>query len=158
MKSASKIGDELALGDLEAGVERAGLVARAVGAVEVHGVDAAVAEALDVGAHEGRGLVGRVVEDLDLERVGRVVHLRDGIEEARGHRRLVEERELDRHDRQLGLVDRRRAPGAPRCDLAAVARSTGAPGAGGGGRTRSGRGERAKYRTHRSVLSIENSG
>jgi hypothetical protein len=94
-------GDELALRRLQAVLERAGFVARAIGAVDVHRVDAALTQALHVVARDGLRLVDRVVEHLDLQALGRVVHLRDRIEQARRHRRLVEERQLDRDVRQL---------------------------------------------------------
>ena len=47
-------------------------------------------------------LVGRVVEHLDLEAVARVADARDGLEQPLDDVHLVEERELDRHARQIG--------------------------------------------------------
>ena len=62
-------GDELALGHLQAGVERAGLVAVPVGAMDVDdGVAQRGIARHDAGGHLA-GFVGRVVEDLDLELV-----------------------------------------------------------------------------------------
>ena len=63
------------------------------------------AQPVDARARDGGGLVGRVVEHLDLQAIARVVHLGHRIEEARGHRRLVEERELDGDDREVTLVE-----------------------------------------------------
>src|SRR6185503_9823817 len=64
---------ELALGGLEAVVERARLVAAAVAAVDVLDVDALGAPFLDLLPRDLDGLVGRVVQDLDLELLARVV-------------------------------------------------------------------------------------
>ena len=67
-------GDELALGVLEAGIERACFIAVAVLAVEIddglrgHAVEAGGVAFDDLPGNLG-GLVGRVVEDLDLEAV-----------------------------------------------------------------------------------------
>ncbi len=103
--------DQRALGDVEAVVERARLVAGAVDAVNVDRVDAARAQPVHVGTHEGARLVGGVIEHLDLQQVARVVHRGDRIEEPRRHRRLVEERELDGHHRKSVVADRRRVHG-----------------------------------------------
>ena len=93
-------GDELALGDAEAFFEGAGLVAVAVGAVEV--VDGLGGEALgtcgetrDHGRGDGDGLVGGVVEELDLEAVAGVVEAAAGVEEAVDDELLVVDGELD---------------------------------------------------------------
>jgi hypothetical protein len=86
-KSASKIGDQLALGDLEAVVEGAGLVARAVDAVDVHRVDAATPELLDLRARE---VASRRCESSSTwisRPLARVVHLRDGLSSRRSARR-----------------------------------------------------------------------
>ena len=113
--------DEGALGDLEAGVERARLVAHAIDSVQIHGVDAAGSQPLDVRADERLRLVGRVVEHLDLELVPRVVDGGDGLEQAGRDGRLVEERQLHGHARQLvvahGLARQKRG----RCDVTTVA-------------------------------------
>ena len=103
--------DELALGDLEAIVERAGLIAGAVGAVDVDHVEIAGRrirrELADARAHEALGLVRRVVEDLDFEAVARVIEARDVIEDADGDRGFVEQRELHGDVRELVRVRRR---------------------------------------------------
>jgi hypothetical protein len=112
-------GQHLALGHLEPGVERARLVAHAIDAVDVDGVDALRLQLLHLGARDGLRLVGRVVEDLDLELVERVVRLGDGLDESRGDGRLVEERQLDGRRRELVVGQRDRvASGLP--DLRAV--------------------------------------
>ena len=87
-------GDELALGDLQAVVERARLVARAVDAVDVDDVEPALAQRLDLLAHERARLVGRIVEHLDLEAAARPLDRGGVLEEAVGDRGLVVEREL----------------------------------------------------------------
>ena len=55
-------------------------------------------------------LVGRVVQDLNLEQVLRVVHLADGIDQPVRDVHLVEDRQLDRDARQD--VERRQSAGA----------------------------------------------
>ena len=88
-------GDELALRGLRPVLERAGLVAGAVGAVEVDdgcggrpSVPARVT--LDDGRGDVSGLVGGVVEDLDLEAVARVVDAAAGVDEAVDDELLVD--------------------------------------------------------------------
>ena len=135
MKSASKIATSSPLRDFEPGVERAGLVAGAVGAVEVDDVVALVAEALDVRAHERLRLVGRVVEHLNLEAIARVVHARDRIEQARRDGGLVEERELDRDDAAARRPRRARRTRLLLLERAPVAPGRGRPGASGGARS-----------------------
>ena len=99
--------DELALRDLEARVERAGLVADAVDAVEVDDVDALVARSRSTCARDERACVSSVESSSTwISSVARVVHAADRIEQPRRDRRLVEERQLDRDERQLaGRVD-----------------------------------------------------
>ena len=88
-------GDELAFGDVEALVERAGFVAVAVGAVDV--LDG-LAERL-VAGNDVRGdfgaLVGGVVEDLDFELFARVLHGADSLDEAVDDELLIEHGQLD---------------------------------------------------------------
>ncbi len=88
-------GDELAFGDLEAGIERAGFEAVTVGAVNV---DDGVAEggvAVDDGRGDVCGFVGGVVEDLDFELFARILHGADGFDEAVDDELLVEDGQLD---------------------------------------------------------------
>ena len=61
-------GDQLAPGALEAGCQRSGLEAAAVGPVEVVDVDPETALLFHHLGDDAGGLVGRVVEDLDLQR------------------------------------------------------------------------------------------
>ena len=94
--------DQLALGHLQPRVERAGLVAGALRAVQVRDVQPARAQPPDRRRQQGAGLVRGVVEDLELEAGGRVFDLRHLLEQAHGDVRLVVERELDRDGGQVG--------------------------------------------------------
>ena len=99
-------GDELALGDLEAFFECAGLVAVAVGAVEVDDglrreAFGAGGIALDDGFGDDGGLVGGVVEDLDLEAVARILDAAAGVDEAVDDELLVIDGELDGDEGEL---------------------------------------------------------
>ena len=86
---------------LHGGLERAGLVAGAVGAVDVLDVEAVGGMTAHGGRGDGAGLVGRVVEHLDLELLARVVDGADRVHEPVDHVHLVEDRQLDGDDRQL---------------------------------------------------------
>ena len=102
--------DELALGRAQAVLERAGLEAGAVGAVDVLDVEVGVARAElgDLALADLLRLVGGVVEHLDLEAVARVADGGDGVEQPLDHVHLVEERQLHGHRRQLGELARTR--------------------------------------------------
>ena len=58
-------------------------------------------------------LVGRVVQDLDLEQVPRIVHLADGVDQPVRDVHLVEDRQLDGDARQVVGVGRRQRLGGP---------------------------------------------
>ena len=73
-------GDELTLSDLEPGLQRSGLVAGPHVAAEVRDGEASRPQPLRCLRHQGRGVVGRVVEHLDLELVGRVVETAGGLQ------------------------------------------------------------------------------
>ena len=120
-------GDELALGGLEAFFEGAGLVAVAVGAVEV--VDGLRGEAVgaggvagDDGAGDFDGLVGGVVEELDLEAVAGVVEAAAGVDEAVDDELLVVDGELDGDEGELVFGEVRGRLGRTwlRCAVAVV--------------------------------------
>ena len=98
---------------LQTEVERAGLVAVAIRATQVHGVDAALAQLFDRSARDAFGLVRRVVEHLQLEAIARVIEGAGGVEQATHDGRLVVQRELHGDGRQLALRDSHRA----RCTL-----------------------------------------
>ena len=100
--------DVAAAGHLEGGVERAGLVAATVVAVDVLDIETLGAITLRRQPGDVLRLVGRVVEDLDFELLFRVVHPADGLDQPVHHVHFVEERQLHRH-RGPGLgIDRRR--------------------------------------------------
>jgi hypothetical protein len=88
--------DELALGGLKAVVERAGLVAVAVGAVDVFDVDALRAPLLDLLTGDLDRLIGRIVQHLDLELVGGVVDQARRVDQPLRDVHLIEDRELHR--------------------------------------------------------------
>ncbi len=88
---------QLALGQRQAVVQGAGLVAGAIAAVHVMDVEALGSVALDCIARDLHRLVGGVVEHLDLEQLARIADARDGVEQALDHVHLVVERELHGH-------------------------------------------------------------
>ena len=103
-----KDGDKLAAGGAEAGVQGTGFVAVAVFAVEVEdglGGEAFVAGGVAVYdfAGDGGGLVGGVVEELDLEAVAGVVEAAAGVDQAGDDELLVEDGELDGYEREFAL-------------------------------------------------------
>ena len=106
VRIGDKIGIEdeqvLALGSLGAVFQRAGLVAGAVAAVDVLGVEAASPQARDAAAADFHGLVGGIIQQLDLDLVQRVIQRGDRIEQAIDDVHFVEDGELDGDQRQLG--------------------------------------------------------
>jgi hypothetical protein len=110
-------GDELAPRDGQPRGERPGLVPGARVAMEVVDVEpAAVGRSIagDGGGDEGRRLVDRIVEHLDLETTARPVEAGDGREQALDHVHLVEDGELHGHHGQR----RRRIPRVRACPRA----------------------------------------
>ena len=103
------IGDEvrvenekiLALGETGAVFKRASLVAGAVGAVNVLGIETTGFQALNPSPANFDGLIRRVVQKLDLHLVLRVIQRGDGCQQAVHHVHFIENRELDGHQRQL---------------------------------------------------------
>ena len=100
-------GDELALGHLEAGVERAGLEAVTIGAVDVDDGMAQRGVAVDDGGGNLAGFVGRVVEHLDFELFARIFHGADRLNQAVDDELLVEDGQLHGDLRQLVKMARR---------------------------------------------------
>ena len=94
-------GDELAGGVLHAFGERAGLVADAVVAVDVLDRIALGGPFVDGGLGDLGGVVGGVVEHLDLEPVERVVEQAGGVDDPLGDHVLVVHRQLDGDAREL---------------------------------------------------------
>ena len=78
--------------------EGAGLVARAIGPVDVADVEAAASELCDLAGGDLDRVVRAVVEDLYLQLVSGPVQRADGLEQPLDDEALVEERELDRDD------------------------------------------------------------
>jgi hypothetical protein len=81
--------------------ERAGLVARAIGAMAERDVVAALAQLFGLLARDAGRLVRGVVEHLDLELVLRVVDLSDALEQPLRDVHLIEHRQLNGHARQF---------------------------------------------------------
>ncbi len=92
---------EIAACHLQALVERAGLVAGAILAMDVLDVDALHRVPAHGELSDLPGLIGRVVQHLDLEQLARVFDLADRIEQAIDDVHLVVERQLDGDDRKL---------------------------------------------------------
>jgi hypothetical protein len=104
---------ELAARDRAPGVEGAGLPPGAGGAPQVDHIDAPGPPGRDLGGDDRGGVVGRVVEDLDLEAIARPVEASGGGDGPGRDRALVVERERngdDRRGRQLARRGRRPTP------------------------------------------------
>ena len=100
-------GDELAFGHLEAGVERSGLEAVAIGAVNVNDGCPERRVAVDDSAGHLLGLVGRVVEHLNFELFARILHGANGLDQPVDDKLLVEDGQLDGDAGQLVEMPRR---------------------------------------------------
>ena len=94
-------GDHFAGGGLQPFLQRAGFKAVAIGAVMILDGVAEGAVAFDQGAGKGRGVVGGIVQHLNLEQFPRVVHLDGLFDQAFHHVALVIERQLDGDAGQL---------------------------------------------------------
>src|SRR5271157_4274581 len=93
--------DELAGGDLQAGIEGAGLVAFAVGAMMVADVVAQRSVAFDHGLRRLYGFIRRVVEYLDFQLLARVFQPADALHQPVNHVLFVEDWQLNGDPRQL---------------------------------------------------------
>ena len=93
-------GDVLALGHLHPGLERAGLVAGPIGAVQVGDVDAPGGVAPDGLLGYRACFVRGVVEHLDLQELARVIHLAHGVDQPVRDVHLVVDGQLHRDGRQ----------------------------------------------------------
>ena len=98
-----RVEDEKVFPFCEAGAvfKRACLVAGAVGAVDVLGIESLGYQAGDPIAADLHGAVGGVVQKLDLNLVLRIIDLGNGIQQAIHHVHFIENRELDGHQRQI---------------------------------------------------------
>ena len=94
-------GDELTLRRLQSFGQRARLVAFAIRAVMVADGIAQRGVALDQAAGDFDGLVGRIVEHLDVELLSRILQLADRLQQALDYVLLVENRQLHRDARQV---------------------------------------------------------
>jgi hypothetical protein len=65
----------------------------------------------DGAGDDRRGLVGRVVEHLDLEAITRIVERADGFDDATAHVELVVDRDLHRDHREVPIGERSRCGG-----------------------------------------------
>ncbi len=99
--------DEICLRQLESSFEGAGLIAAAVDAMDIRDVEAARRVAADRQLGDIRGLVRRVVEDLNLQQLARVIHLADRVDQSVRDVHLVVNRQLDRDARQVAERGRR---------------------------------------------------
>ena len=88
-------GDQFAGGGLQAFLQRAGFEAVAVGAVMILDGISQGAIALDQRLGEGRGVVGGIVQHLDLQQFLRVLHLDDFFDQPLHHIALVIKGKLD---------------------------------------------------------------
>ena len=92
--------DELAGRLPEARLERARLVAAPVDPVQVADVEPLGGVPAHRQLRDVLRLVGRIVQDLDLEQLARVVHLADGVDQPVRDVHLVEDGQLDGDARQ----------------------------------------------------------
>ncbi len=102
MKSASKMATNSPSRNFQPGIERSRLEAFAVRAVVIADL---VSERRITLHHRSRhlyGFVGRVVEHLDLQLLARIFDLADAIHQAIDNILLVEDGQLNRHQRQFG--------------------------------------------------------
>ena len=89
-------------------VQGTALEAAAVGALQGDDVEALGAQLGHHGARQLGGLVGAVVEHLDVQLVARPVEPGSRLDSAAQYRPLVERRDLHDHVRQLGIAGQRR--------------------------------------------------
>src|SRR5450432_3894013 len=95
--------DELALGGPEAILERPGLEPRAIHPMDVLDIELRMTELQlrELAPADLAGLVGRVVQHLDLEPVAWVADGSHGVEQPFHHVHLIEEGELHGHGWQI---------------------------------------------------------
>ncbi len=91
--------EEVAPGQVGAGRQRPRLEARPVGPPDMTHINAPCAPAGGPRGGQRRGLVGGIVQDLDLQPAARPFQAAGGIHQALHHVRLVVDRELHRHRR-----------------------------------------------------------
>jgi hypothetical protein len=101
-----KDGDVLTGGMTETITQGAGLIAFARVAMQVSGIDAFPPHLLHRAARDIAGLVSRIVQNLDLQTVTRIVEQPDGIQQAPYNIALVEDRQLYRDAGPFGRIRR----------------------------------------------------
>ena len=101
-----KDGHELAGRYLQAGIERTGLEAFAVGAMVIADVVAHRGIALHHRPRDFHGFVGGIVEHLDFQLLARIFHLADALDQPVDDVLLVENRQLNGDPGQFGEVRR----------------------------------------------------
>jgi len=84
---------------LQAGGERSGLESPAGIPVQELHIEAASAQHRGAAPGEPRGAIGRVIENLNLQAIARVVEIRHGFEQPAGDETFVVERQLHAHRR-----------------------------------------------------------
>ena len=102
-----KDGDELAGRHLQAGIQRTGLKAFAVGAMVIADVVAHRGVALHYRPRDLHGFVGGIVEHLDFQLFARIFHLADALHQSVDDVLLVEDRQLNGDPGQFVEVRRR---------------------------------------------------
>ena len=93
--------------DFQSGIERARLEAFAVGAMVIADVVSERGVAFDHAARHLDGLIGGIVEYLDLQLLARIIDLADALHQPVDDVLLIEDGELNGDARQLGEVRRR---------------------------------------------------
>ena len=85
----------------EPGRQSASFEAGAIDAMDELHVETTAAQFLRTRGGDLAGLIGRIVEDLDLQKLLRIIQFAYGAEQTLGHVDLVENRQLHGHLRQL---------------------------------------------------------
>ena len=100
--------DKLSTRDVQPLIQRARLIPMPVAAMQIHnrlrlhpGKPARI-PLDDLPCHPGR-LIGRIIQHLNLKPVARIIQLANRIDQPVDHELLVEDRQLDRHKRQLSF-------------------------------------------------------
>ncbi len=93
--------NEFSFGDFHSAFKRASFITRAVGAVKTVSIKAAIAKALSSSFRNFDCLISRVVENLDLKFILRVIKGRDSIEKAVNDMHLIENGQLHSHERKF---------------------------------------------------------
>src|SRR2546423_2919819 len=93
--------DELAFSRGQPSLERARLEARPVGSVDQVDIEPSVLQGRHAGGRQLLGIVGRIVQHLDVEQVFRIIDFANRAQKPLDYIDLIEDRQLHRHHRQL---------------------------------------------------------